>query len=182
MFTANFEAFLTDAEGRSVPGSYRSGHNVFTNTGRDWVAKALAFATIGTFSPEVDDVPYDDGLPRFRWIGLGDGSQLERRGITRLVSPVEITAAPTYIKTLGTLTQPVPSSLKYTNVFDGTDFTHLGPSVTVSEAAVYVDRDGGSGPSLSDGDDDNVPVAYKTFDPLTKLAAQTLTIVWEFRL
>lgn len=179
MRSLNFYAWLSDERRRFVPGSLRVGHNVITNFGREWLAQLSAWQTITGTS---DDVPYTEH--RLRWLGVGGGSQLEQKGVVKLVTPLTITTGPNeYIRQLGTLTWVTDFSARYTTVFTGasSDFDHHGASVDVSEAGLYVDYDDGGGPDLSPADDDNVPVAYKAFDALTKAAAQTLTITWELR-
>lgn len=178
---SNFSAWITDEFGLIVPGSIRKGHNVFTDFGRQWLRELVIWSIIGDLDT-VDDAPYNER--RFRWIGVGTGVQYELRSVESLVSPLSVTTGPTtYLRVLPAPTFPTFNSIKYTVAFTGAsaDFDHHGASVTVSEAGIFVDIDDGGGPGLDPTDSDNIPVAYKTFDALTKAAAQTLTITWEFK-
>lgn len=173
---ANFCAWLTDEQGFDIPSSYRRGHNVFTNIGREWLKQIVVWATTGP------DVAVD--TRRFRWIGVGSGVYSEIVNVEQLASPLTVTSGPdTYLRVLGTRTEPTNFSVKYVTVFSGAgaDFDHHGASVDVSEAGLYVDVHDGVGTGLDPTDEDNLLVAYKTFSTLTKLAAQTLTISWELR-
>lgn len=179
---SNFWAYLQDERGKVVPGSYREGHNVFTMRGREWLSKLVVWQSLGSFPSAGLDVPVTN--ERFRWIGVGTSSQLEQVEVNKLVSPLTITTGPdAYIKVVGALSRPTTFSVKFTTTFMGTEFAHHGAQVVLSEAGLFVDVDppGAPGPSLSTGSPNNVPVAYKTFDPLTKQTSQTLTIGWEFR-
>lgn len=176
MWQSNFKAWLTEEDGTLVPGSERVGHNVFTLEGREWLKYIVALESLGP------DVALDSR--RFRWIGVGAGTQLEITSVEGLVSPLTITTGPDeYLRVLGTRTEPTNFSQKFTTVFTGAsaDFDHHGASVDVSEAGIFVDVHDGVGTLLDPSDSDNVPVAYKSFEPLTKAQAQTLTITWEFR-
>lgn len=176
---SNFSAWLTDEGGLLVPGSVRTGHNVFTEVGRLWVSRLVAWTTVGVTT---DDVPGDERRPR--WLGVGSGSQLEQRGAERLVAPLTITTAPdAYLRAVAAPAFPVIFSQRYTVAFTGAsaDFDHHGASVSVSEAGLYVDVDDGGGPLLDPGVGTNQLAFYKSFAALTKLAAQTLTVTWELR-
>jgi hypothetical protein len=178
---SNFHAWLTNEAGLVVPGSHRNGHNVFTESGREWLKQVIVWASIGS-NLIGDDVPQDER--RLRWIGVGSGTLLELTSVGALMSPLSITVSPTmYLRVLGTRAHAIDSAVSYTTSFlgSGVDFDHHGSSVTISEAGIFVDVDSGSGPGLDPSVSVNAPVAYKSFAPLTKLAAQTLTISWEFR-
>lgn len=166
---SNFEAWLTDEQGRVVPGSRRVGHNVFTDTGRDWLRDLVSWSAL---SP---DVALDSR--RFRWVGVGTGSQLELNNIEGLVTPLALSGGD-YITTLPAWTAPTLTSKKFTIVFGAGAF---GGDYAISEAGIFVDVHDGVGTLLDPSVSDNVPVAYKAFDALTKLDAQTLTVTWEFR-
>lgn len=175
----NFEAYLTNADGTYVDGSFREGHNVFTNYGRAWLSNLIRWSLVGDLAA-INDVQTTGD--RLRWISVGSGSQEELVGVQRLVTPLSILTGPTvYLGALGTRSFPTNNAIRHVRAFSGTDFAHLGASVTVAEAGLFVDQDTGGGPALDVAIGTHPPVAYITLPPLTKLAAQTLTVTWEFR-
>lgn len=173
----NFEAWLTE-NGVYVPGSRRVGHNVITETGREWLSQLVAWQTI---APPADDSPWTQD--RIRWIGVGDDWYPELKHVSQLKAPVLVTgsdylaalSAPAWV--LGGVSGS-SSAIKYTHAFGSGE---LPDGVDVQEAGLFVDRnDGGTGldPTVAT----NPPVAYKVISPpLTKALAQTLTIRWELR-
>lgn len=177
---ANFHACLQE-NGLVVPGSRRVGHNVFTNFGREWLAQLVGWSTIGV---STDDIEFTNF--KVRWLMVGTGTQLEQVGVARLVSGLTVTTGPdVYLREVPDPPTifPTTSSVRWVTTYTGAsaDFDHHGASVDVTEAGLFVDEDSGGGPSLSTGDPNLNPVAYKTFPVLTKLAAQDLIIRWEFR-
>lgn len=175
---SNFWAWLTDPDGRVAGDSRRSGHNVFTDVGAEWLSSLVGWFSIGGSA----DVP--SRSDRLRWVMVGNGSQAETPGVRGLISPLTILVGPNvYLRALPVPARQPTSCTRYTIVFTGasTDFDHHGVSVSVSEVGLFPDIDDGGGPVLSTASSGYEPVFYKSFDPLTKLAAQTLTFVWEFR-
>jgi hypothetical protein len=180
--SSNVEIFLSDEDGRVDPASIRRGHNVFTDIGRNWLQLAVAWESLGVHDPASGaDAAFDSAYARFRWIGVGSGYQPEYTTVQRLVSAISITAAPTYMKTLGTLTRPTPFSVRYTTTFSGADFAHHGASITLSEVAVLPDYNDGGGTLFDPALSFVYAAAYRSFDPLIKPVGSTLTVIWEFR-
>lgn len=178
MLRSNFKAWLTEG-GLYVPGSLRKGHNVITNSGREWLTQLVGWSTIGI---STDDIPFD--TRRFRWLGVGGGSLLELKSVDGLDTPLTITTGPDeYIREIGPLTHVTDFAARYVTTFTGAsaDFDHQGATVDISEAAIFVDVDSGGGPVLDTSLANNVPAAYKSFSTLTKAQAQDLVITWEFR-
>ena len=172
---SNFSLWLTE-NGRYVPGSRRVGHNVFTDTGREWLRQLVVWDTFGP------DVAVD--ARRLRWIGVGSGNLAELTSVGALDSPLTITTGPSeYIRVLGTRTETTNFSVRYETIFDGMsmDFDHHGASVDISEMGLFADVHDGGGTLLSPSVATHAPVAYKSFDPVTKTTTQTLTILWELR-
>lgn len=177
---SNFRAWLEDDAGL-VAGSVREGHNVLTDHGREWLRRVVVWSLVGTLG-SVNDVVLD--ARRLRWLGLGSGTLTELTNVEGLAAPLSVSIGPTrYLRVLGTRTHPIDTSVKFVTTFSGAsaDFDHHGASVSISEAGMFADVDTGSGPGLDPSLSIHTPVAYKAFAPLTKLAAQTLTITWEFR-
>jgi len=185
---SNFHAVCRD-RGKKVPGTEREGHNVFTTTGRDWIAHLLAWATIGT-----PDTSFTNR--RVRWMGVGSGSQLEVEGVTSLDIPVLATATD-YLIPIETVEFPSPGRI--TQIFSEfrQDQLTFPPYtvVSVSEAGMYVDvfhvsTQGGIEDSpvsafydttLNPTIGSNPPIAYHAFEVINKTADFILEIRWELR-
>lgn len=187
----NFQALMRH-RGRLVPGSRREGHNIFTITGRNFLAKLVAWQTIGAV-----DVPYTQR--RVRWIGVGSGTQLEVATITALNHPVLATAAQ-YLAALQSVEFPTSSSVRFIKEFGLNEITVSNTPVVVSEAGLFADVNPAEPGNPNDGYEDvsyspgvvdtilspalgsNSPIAYKAFEGLTKTVDFTLEIRWDFRI
>lgn len=155
--------------GKIVPGSRREGHNVFTYTGRDWMAQLVAW------DPTTDSMYSHD---RIRWMGAGSGIQPEIPAVLYLDSPLEVTSG-VYLAPLvsGAATFPNASSVKLTHEFAASELS-FGGTVMVSELALYVDEDAANvDPALTT----NAAAFYKTFDPVAKLSSFSLEVIWELK-
>lgn len=175
----NVEAWLTE-NGSVVPGSRRiRKHNVFTRTGRDWLAKLISWQLLGDVSGVLGTEDTEYTIDRVRWIGVGTGTQAPLIDVQRIVTAAPISTN-VYLATVGAPTFDLPTSAKFAHTFAIGSFTDLGATADISEAGLVVDSD----PSLTYGvaDDDALVVAYIPFGPLTvTTAAQALTITWELR-
>lgn len=167
----------------------RDGHNVFTDTGRDWLSKLSAWSTIG--SP---DVPYTNR--RVRWIGLGTGVQAETAAVSALQTPAQITTG-IYLGAIQATNILTATSVEFVRDFSTSEISIplLGLNVVpITEAGIFVDVQPAS---TSDGVDDsaaggvtdttldtslqtNAPVAYKTFEAVNKTVDFSLVIRWTF--
>jgi hypothetical protein len=175
--------------GKLVPGSHREGHNVVTVTGRNLLSKLLSWETIGT-----TDVPYTQR--RVRWIGVGTGTQLEVTTVTQLAQATLAKASPLdYIVPINYPPDfPTSTSVEYSYEFGVSEISTAGVPVLVSEVGLFSDVN----PASAGGTDDvavgggvlttldplvatNPPVAYKTFESLTKTKDFTLEVRWTFR-
>ena len=181
----NFSALMR-CGGKIVPGSQREGHNVFTVTGRNFLSKLVAWQSLGA-----NDVPYTQR--RIRWIGVGSGTQLEVATVTALNQPALITSTQ-YLVTPQAIEFPTSSSVRFIREFALGEITVSNAPVKVSEIGLFADVN-----PVSDGYEDvaydpgivdsvlspyigtNSPVAYKTFEGLTKTVDFTLEIRWDFR-
>lgn len=183
----NFVALCTE-RGKYVQGSKREGHNVFTTTGRDWLAHLVPWATIGT-----PDVAYTQR--RLRWMGVGIGTQLEVEGVTSLDTPTLATATE-YLVPLQFASFPEPKAMTVIKIFGPTEISHSGfGPIPVTEAGLFVDvfpastfggtEDGDLLPTIDTTLNPivaaNAPVAYKTFEAINKTADFNLEIRWTFR-
>lgn len=184
---ANFNARLVEPESKRIVAE-RTLHNVFTNTGRDWLAHLVAWSTIGT-----PDVAYTNR--RVRWMSVGSGTQLETVGVNVLNTPLLVTAG-RYLSALQTSDFPTVRAVRFYKEFSQNEISYLpGQVIPVTEAGLFVDvfpasTAGGSEDSAVGGGFDttispaiaaNAPVAYATFDAINKTQDFNLEIRWEFR-
>jgi len=182
---ANMWACLRE-RGKLVCGSIREGHNVFTVTGRNLLSKLIAWETIAA-----TDIPFTHR--RVRWIGVGVGSFLEVSTVASLAQPQQ--ATPTnYIVPLQTVEFPSPTSVRFIKEFGTGEITVAGAPVNVTEAGLFADVSPGNAGGTEDVGHTaptdttldptigtNPPVAYKSFEGLTKTVDFTLEFRWEFR-
>lgn len=182
----NFRALCRD-RGKYVRGTLREGHNVFTTTGRDWLAHLAAWETIGGGG----DVPFT--ARRVRWMGVGTGTQAEVEGVTSLDTPVEVTTA-IFLAAIQTTDFPTTTSVRFFKSFSTSEISLIAsPIVPVSEAGLFVDvfpvstkggvddsAVGGGDTTLNPASSVNAPVAYKTFEVINKTADFSLVIEWTF--
>lgn len=179
--------------------SRRQGHNIWLNLGREWLARLIAYQSLGP------DVPEDD--QRVKYIGLGIG------GTQQLVTPVPSPVGTVYT---GTNTQtdtdptvtvmerpvrvsgsesaypgiagdewvglvqapagrPVATSTVFRRVFTQLEVSYGSfLSVPLSEVGLFLS---GADPESSQ----NTMVAYDTFDTISKTAAFELEVEWTIR-
>lgn len=160
------------------------GWNIWTLTGREYLAEVIA---LQAWSPRT--LFRDD---RVAYIGVGSGAQEEVSTITSLVDPVVYRAgeylaaidAPATFPTSGTSTSN--TSVRLVREFSASEIS-LGYDVVLTEAGLFTDGD-----PDNDWDTDSTPtdfstaasrapVAYKTFEPITKTTEFTLRILWDIR-
>lgn len=188
---ANFYALMR-ARGKVVPGSVREGHNVFTSHGRSWLAKLMGWSYIGG-----TDIPFTNR--RIRWIGVGSGSQLESSNVSGLSVPV-LSTATDYLLPIDSVEFPTSSTIRFIKEFRLSDITITGAPVQVKEMGLFSDVSPALAGGGNDGSEDvpfeaglvdtilnpsvgtNPPVAYKSFEALTKTVDFTLEVRWDFRL
>ncbi len=165
----------------------RDGHNVFTETGSNWLTRLSAWSTIGA-----TDVPFTNR--RVRWMGLGTGTQSEVASVSNLVTPAQVTSG-VYLGAIQNSNPLTTNSIEFVREFSTTEVSlvSLGLNVVaVSEAGLFVDvqpassstgTDDSSAGGATDSTLDpsaslNAPIAYKTFEPLNKTADFSLVIRW----
>jgi hypothetical protein len=178
---------------REVPGSRREAHNVFTTTGRDWLAHLCVWGGVGT-GPGGADVALTQR--RLRWMGVGTGTtQLEVEGVTSLETPVPVDESGNYLAPIQGHTFPAVKQVRVFKEFSTTEIsTSITPVVPITEAGLFVDifpvsANGGTDDSAVGFEDTtlsrlvqfNAPVAYKQFDVINKTQDFNLEIRWEFR-
>lgn len=175
--------------GKIVPGTRRRGNNIWTLTGREYLARLMSYASYGPDTSARND--------RIRYIGFGTGTTPEVSSVARLVSPTKYTssggdlflaelAIPTYpFQTTGSY----GTAVRYTREFSETELS-VTSTVVLTEAGLYTDGSPTSSPDPFDpGSRDltlaqagnQAPAAYKTFEPLKKTQNFVLQVAWEVR-
>lgn len=161
-----------------------SGHNIWTNTGREYLAMLMSIKTAG--SP---GTPYRSD--RVAYIAVGTGAQVEDANVTGLVTPVVYTAGsywaaldapPTFPLT------PTRTTVKYHRTFLETEITlGIGDRVDISEMGLITNGDPGANPAYDPGTTNTTvssyaPLAYKAFaEVLPKTDATQFEVNWEIR-
>jgi hypothetical protein len=185
---ANFSACLR-SRGKVV--TRREVHNVFTNTGRNWMSRLVAWSALG--SP---DAAYTNR--RVRWVGLGTGTTyVENVSVTRLETAVKYNSTDYLAPLNGNELDPDSylNSIRFLRDFSAGEISvATNPVVALSEAGLFVDvykvsEIGGTLDSAAPGLDttlnpslaDNAPVAYARFEPINKTQDFTLEVRWDFR-
>jgi hypothetical protein len=165
--------------GKKVPGLCRSGHNVWTNVGKEYLAVLMQKNT-GTGTNRSDRVAY---------IGAGTGSQPEEPAIIGLVEPVQVSISGDFLVAITPPTWPLSPSkttARYYRHYGETELTTLSvPTLSISEFGLFTDG-GQDDPALArDTTIGNAskqsPVAYKTFEPIGKTQNLSLDVYWEIR-
>lgn len=182
-----FFSFHARERGKIVPGSHRSGKNVWTLTGREFLARLMSYSAYGT-NPVPDTPARND---RIRYIGFGTGSTPEVAGVSRLVTPIAYTGS-TFLAELAIPTYPFQSSgsfgtaVRYTREFVENELSVV-TTVILTEAGLFTDGAPGSSfaPLTRDvtlGSATNqAPAAYKAFEPFKKTQNFVIQVAWEIR-
>jgi hypothetical protein len=175
---------LMRERGKIVRGSHREGHNIWTNTGREFLAMLMSIETAPYAAFRNDRVQY---------IGVGKGSQPEDAGVLSLVDPIayssnlflaELDIPPTFPLS------PTKTTVRYHRLFEETEITTSpGTDVNISEIGLFTNGDPNAVPIFNPGTRNRLitaagqqaPVAYKTFDPVTKKDSLQLEVSWEIR-
>jgi hypothetical protein len=169
--------------GKLVPGSHREGHNIWTNTGREFLAMLMSLET-----PPM--VPFRQD--RIQYIGVGIGSQIEDASVQGLVQPVEFSTN-LFLATLDIPPSfpllPTRTTVRYHKLFSESEITIGAGEVTISEIGLFTNGDPNAVPIYNPGSRNKTiavaaqqaPVAYKTFDPVTKKDSLQLEVSWEIR-
>lgn len=183
-----FHALLRE-RGKIVPGSKRTGRNIWTLAGREYLARLMSYAAYGVgITP---DTPSRND--RVRYIGMGVGTQPEVATVTKLVSPIAYDSGGSqFLAELAIPTFPfqVASSfgnaVRFTREFAELELSVAGP-VILTEAGLYTDGSpnenfdpGTRSTALADAAN-QAPVAYKTFEALKKTQNFVLQVSWEVR-
>lgn len=170
-------------EGGKLRQDY-DGFNIWTLTGREYLAELIA---LQAWSPRT--LFRDD---RVAYIGVGSGAQAEVSEISSLVDPVAyktgeylaVIDAPAEFPTSGTST--TNTTVRFVREFSPGEIS-LGYNVVLTEAGLFTDGDPDNDWDTSSTPTDfttaasRAPVAYKTFEPVTKTTQFTLKVIWDVR-
>ncbi len=168
--------------GKIVPGSRRDGKNIWTNTGREYLALLMSLQTAPTTAFRTDSMAY---------IGVGIGSQVEAASVLALASPVAYTTglflAALDVPPLFPLT-PTRTTVQYHRIFIENEIT-LNPGDTASISEIGLFTNGNPASSYAPGTRVTTiaaaaaqnPNAYKTFEPVGKTSNLQLEVSWQIR-
>ncbi len=175
--------------GKLVPGTRRVGKNIWTLTGREYLARLMSYSAYG--SP---DTPSRND--RIRYIGFGIGSAgSEVSSVSRLVSPIAYNTASggLFLAELAIPTYPFQTAAGFgTSVLYSREFSEeelsTATTVTLTEAGLFTDGSPTASPTpFAPGTrvltlaqaTSQAPVAYKIFEPLNKTQNFVLQTSWE---
>jgi len=160
------------------------GDNIWTLTGREFIAELIALRASSPRTAFRDD--------RVAYIGMGSGVQSEVSDITSLVDPVvyrtgEFLAridAPATFPTSGTST--TNTAVRFEREFTVGEIS-LGYNVVLTEAGLFTDGDPdddwdySATPTSFADTSGRAPMAYKTYEPITKTTDFNLRAIWTVR-
>lgn len=157
----------------------RSGHNVWTNAGREYSCLVKTLNSAGQ---------------RFRsdsifYMGVGVGTQVESPSVTRLVEPITYSGNQ-FLKPISHSLTTFPDNgsrltVRYSTIFNPADLAS-DDVVYISECGLFTnghattfevgrrDTTIGAAPQQS-------PVAYHSFEPIPKTSNVEIEIIWELR-
>jgi hypothetical protein len=187
--TKNWVTCLMRERGKIVPGSRREGCNVWTNTGREYVAMFMSLQADGT--------PYRSD--RLTLIGVGTGALVEEPNVSALANPIAYAGsnflAPLDVTATSFPLLPTRTMVRYSRVFSEIELTVPDQgltSVLISELGLFTNGNQstfaiGASPTGRDISVDNAsrqsPVAYKNLgEPVEKTQGLEFEVSWEVRL
>ena len=166
--------------GKLVPGGHRSGLNIWTNTGREYLALLMSLADVST--------PFRNDAVAY--IGVGTGATLEEVGVLSLVAPIayapSLFLASLDIQPTFPLT-PIRTTVRYRRTFTEDEITLAPGTVNISEMGLFTNGSPLSAYAFGTRDVSyasrmaQAPVAYKTFEPIPKTSGLQLEVTWEIR-
>ena len=159
------------------------GHNVWTNSGREYSAQRKILREDGT--------PYRADY--IDYIGLGSGVYEETVGVDRLNTPIAWDAAagdflrPIERNRTSFPLEPSRTAVRLVRSYGEAEISYDGAAVAITEAGLFTN--GGPAALWVPGTrilalDEAVnqePVAYHSFEPITKSPNVELEIIWELR-
>ncbi len=164
------------------------GKNIWTNTGRQYLADLIRYSDYANSTKVRED--------RIAYFGLGIGSQTASVNITSLVSPVAFDALQGSNKFLALIdtsvqaTQTTYTSVTFEKEFETHELVDSGGNPYIlTEVGLFTN--GNQNDNFTVGIESIngfnqatpgfAPMAYKTFEPITKTQDYSLTITWQVR-
>jgi hypothetical protein len=158
--------------GKIVPYSRRERHNVWTVTGREYMAQISS--------------PSFARNDRIAYVGVGTGMQAAETSVIRLAQPVPYVTG-VFLAPLGEPTYPLKNTARYHRVFTSSELTFGGTTtMAVSEFGLFTNGCQENNFSLSPPRDTSIagagnqsPFAYASDEPFPKTDRTELEITWE---
>jgi len=177
--------FQLEVRERGKLVTVREGYNIWTLTGREFLAELQALEDTSPRTTFRDD--------RIAYIGMGSGAQAEVSNITSLVDPVPYKtgeflaalSAPATFPTSGSST--TNTTVRYIREFSTGEIS-LGYNVVLTEAGLFTDGDPDNDWDTASTPTDfstaagRAPMAYKTYEPVTKTTQYLIRVVWDVRI
>lgn len=174
---------LLRERGKIVPGSRREGHNIWTNTGREFLAMLMTYQPNGSTAYRSDRIAY---------MGVGIGLQTEDASVVGLREPVSYAGSSFLAPVSHSLTdfplRPTRTTVRYSRIFAEDEITYGGvTSRLISELGLFTD---GHQNSFAQGGRQveqtsallQSPAAYKAIlEPIEKTTGLEFEIDWEIR-
>lgn len=190
---------ITARERGKIVGRHES-HNIFLDTGREWISKLIAFESFGP------DVPQEDARIKYMGFGIGGTQQIAPgtanstpisppytgtnlqtdtdASVTVLERPVRISGSSSAYpglagdEWLGVIQAPAahPDAKKteFHRVFTESEVSYAPfISVPLSEIGLF-------NSSADEENFQNIAMAYDTFDTISKTTAVVIEVVWTF--
>jgi len=185
---------------RSLDGKLQKqteGFNIWTLTGREYLSELVGLQTFSAI--EANRSLYRND--RIAYLGMGTGTAPEVASVSKLTYPVGYdTGAQTgnFLAVLDPAEFPAASSgttktsVRFSRTFTSGEYSVITANnptgtITLTEGGLFTDGDPTNNfqvgtVSTAFGDSYNfAPVAYKTFEPITKTPDFTMTVIWEVR-
>ena len=158
----------------------RAGHNVWTNTGREYSALLKSYKRDGVTPFRSDRIVY---------VGLGSGTQPETQDVRSVVMPVAFSPQGVWLKKIEHTRTVFPEAgsrltVRYTARFTMNDFP--GQETFISECGLFTDGHFATF-NANERETDitqssfQAPVAYHTFAPIPKTPDIEIELIWELR-
>lgn len=177
--------------GKLVHGTRREGKNIWTLTGREYLAQLMSYSAYGSSAHggggTNQDVPARDD--RIRYFGFGTGTQPEVSSVTALVTPIAVDGGSTFLAQVSIPSYPLSpsrSTVQYSRTYAELELSATG-TVNLTEAGLFTDGSPTSSyaPRTRDITLANAaaqaPNAYKSFEPLRKTQNFVLDVAWQIR-
>lgn len=177
--------------GKLVYGTRREGKNIWTLTGREYLAQLMSYSAYGSSAHNGGvsnpDVPARDD--RIRYIGFGTGTRPEVSSVSALVTPIAFDGGGNFLAQVALPSYPLSPSrttVEYSRTFTELELSFSG-TVVLTEAGLFTD--GAPASSYAPRTRDitlanaaaQAPDAYKSFEPLKKTQNFVFDVAWQIR-